>query len=147
MSVRTVRLKLIIDLPGEPVAKQRARKGRYGFYTPNRTVAYEKAIGWAGVAAMKGRKPLMGPLRMIVQASFSVPMSWSKQDKAGALAGLIRPTSKPDWDNLGKILSDGLNGIAYLDDAQIVTATVSKVYAAVPNLHIEIEPLFDNLQK
>lgn len=44
------------------------------------------------------------------------------------LSGQLYPTKKPDWDNVGKIICDALNGIAYRDDAQIVFAAVSKSY-------------------
>lgn len=36
------------------------------------------------------------------------------------------PTSKPDWDNEGKLVCDALNGIVWRDDAQIADGRVSK---------------------
>ena len=44
-------------------------------------------------------------------------------------SGIIRPTKKPDFDNIAKIICDALNGIAYKDDASIVSAIVEKYYA------------------
>lgn len=38
------------------------------------------------------------------------------------LAGEIRPTKKPDMDNVVKIIADSLNNLAYYDDTQIVEA-------------------------
>ena len=35
-------------------------------------------------------------------------------------------TKKPDADNVLKIVMDGLNGVAYEDDKQVVDATVHK---------------------
>ena len=43
--------------------------------------------------------------------------------------GDILPTKKPDADNILKIIADALNGIAYADDKQVVTAEVQKLYA------------------
>ena len=41
---------------------------------------------------------------------------------------MLQPTLKPDADNIAKIICDGLNGIAYKDDKQIVSLTVLKVW-------------------
>ena len=41
---------------------------------------------------------------------------------------MLQPTLKPDTDNIAKIICDGLNGIAYKDDKQIVSLTVLKVW-------------------
>ena len=53
--------------------------------------------------------------------------------------GEIRPTVKPDWDNIGKIISDALNGIAYKDDAQVVSCTVEKRYSNTPCVEVWLE--------
>jgi Holliday junction resolvase RusA-like endonuclease len=50
----------------------------------------------------------------------------------------MRPTKRPDWDNLGKLVSDSLNGLAYKDDSQIVEATAAKYYSDRPRVEIEI---------
>jgi Holliday junction resolvase RusA-like endonuclease len=76
-----------------------------------------------------------------VQAIFGVPASWplSKRDKA--LAGLLWPTGTPDYDNVAKIACDALNGIAFVNDSQIVKATVEKRYGEDSMLKVEISPL------
>ena len=38
------------------------------------------------------------------------------------------PTIKPDIDNIQKAVFDGLNGIAYNDDKQILTAVIHKTF-------------------
>lgn len=48
------------------------------------------------------------------------------------ISGEIRPTVKPDWDNIGKLIADALNGIAYDDDKCIVDAMVRKFYSTDP---------------
>lgn len=52
-----------------------------------------------------------------------------------------QPTLKPDWDNIGKAVCDALNGIAYKDDAQIISAEVIKRWAVdgIPKVIVEIE--------
>ena len=53
-------------------------------------------------------------------------------------AGVILPITKPDWDNIGKIVSDALNGIAYRDDSQVVDSRVRKIYSNEPRTVIRI---------
>ncbi len=53
--------------------------------------------------------------------------------------GYIRPTKKPDCDNLAKVICDALNGIAYYDDSQIVEITISKYYSGTPEVRVAIE--------
>ena len=48
-------------------------------------------------------------------------------------------TKKPDLDNLLKAILDGLNGIAYFDDGQVVKLSVEKVYSFNPRTEIEIK--------
>lgn len=51
----------------------------------------------------------------------------------------ISPTVKPDTDNIAKSILDSLNGIAYLDDKQVIRLTVEKWYAEVPSVSVEIK--------
>lgn len=54
------------------------------------------------------------------------------------LDNVIRPTKKPDWDNIGKIVCDALNKTAFHDDAQIVDGSVIKCYSEQPRIEVEI---------
>ena len=45
---------------------------------------------------------------------------------------------KPDWDNIGKIVCDALNGSAYKDDAAITDATVCKRYGTRPCVAVRL---------
>lgn len=51
--------------------------------------------------------------------------------------GSLAP-GKPDWDNAAGTVSDAGNGILYKDDAQVVFALVSRVFAAFNGAKIEI---------
>ncbi len=50
---------------------------------------------------------------------------------------------KPDWDNVGKLACDSLNGIAFKDDSQVDTGAVTKrprsPYGTQPRIDIYIE--------
>lgn len=140
-------MRITILLPGQPQGKGRPRfrqittKAGASFvsaYTPTNTRSYESLLRDAAQQAM-GDKPLCdGPLKVKVAAFFSVPQSWSRKKREQALRGILRPTGRPDWDNLVKML-DALNGIVWRDDSQIVQGFVSKSYADKPGLLIEVQ--------
>lgn len=52
-------------------------------------------------------------------------------------------TGKPDWDNVGKLVCDALNGVAFKDDQQVTACTVSKrprpPHGTEPKVEIYIE--------
>lgn len=119
-------------VPGPPRGKARPRvvRGRNGgihAYTPEGTAAQERRVRAAYTAAGGG---LHGGayIRLEIMAGFPVPESAPKAKRAAMLAGEIRPAKKPDWDNIGKLVADALNGLAYRDDAQVVEAYVAKRY-------------------
>ena len=109
--------------------------------------AYEKALALVAKVAMAGAgkpAPITGPLRLTVTAFMPVPASWSRKKRDAALAGAIRPTVKPDWDNIGK-MTDALKGIIWNDDTQVVDGRVVKTYDEHPRLRVEIEVLEGDL--
>ena len=61
-----------------------------------------------------------------------------KQVKELMKENKIRPTKKPDFDNISKVIADSLNGIAYKDDAQIVSAIFQKYYSDEPRVEVTI---------
>ena len=65
----------------------------------------------------------------------------SKPKKEKAERGLIRPTVRPDIDNLVKIILDGLNGVAFMDDKQVIELYATKWYSAEPRTEIMVEEL------
>ena len=136
-------MKVEFTIVGEPCAKGRPRfvtiNGHAKAYTPKETVSYENLIKME--YRMKYGLQRFGdtqPLLMCVKAYYSIPKSTSKKNRQLMLDKKIRPTKKPDWDNIGKIVADSLNGVAYRDDAQVVDAFVRKYYSETPRVEITI---------
>lgn len=129
-------IKLVI--PGEPVAKGRPRVTKWGTYTPEKTKNYETLVKELFYIE-HGQTLLEGQLEIDIKAYFSIPKSTSKKNKNLMIAGKIRPTKKPDADNILKIIGDALNNIAYKDDKQIVSANIEKFYSDEPRVQIEIK--------
>ncbi len=101
---------------------------------------YENLVK-AMYAAKYGRAmfPDDAQLHMEIYAYFSIPKNVSKKKREQMLSGDIRPTKKPDMDNIVKIIADALNRIAYKDDAQIVDTIVRKYYSDSPHVKVFIE--------
>ena len=129
---------LTFTIPGRLQPWQRAGKAKGGHhYTQAATRNAECGIAWHAVQQV-GQRCLQGPLGLALTVFVEVPASWPAKRRQEALAGVVRPTCKPDWDNLGKAVSDALNGVLWADDAQIVEASVSKHYSATPRAVVTI---------
>lgn len=128
---------------GEPYGKGRPKFSTQGGFvravTPEKTVNYETLVKLEFQQQCSGvffdRSKAIG---MRVTCNRSIPKSTSKKKITQMLEGWIRPGKKPDWDNAGKIVCDALNGLAFLDDAQIVDGRVIKRYAEVPSVVVEM---------
>lgn len=79
------------------------------------------------------------PLKAIIDVYMPIPKSFSKKKYERALNDEIRPTVKPDCDNIAKNINDALNGIVYPDDKQIVSLTVNKIYSDSEFVKVTIE--------
>ncbi|MGH7921890.1 MAG: RusA family crossover junction endodeoxyribonuclease, partial [Candidatus Dormibacteraceae bacterium] len=68
--------------------------------------------------------PSVGPLRLAVVVWQPLPKALPKSRRQRA-----PPTKRPDIDNYAKNVLEGLDGVAYRDDAQIVDLRVRKRYS------------------
>lgn len=131
---------IAFTVPGQPQGKGRPRIGKIGqharMFTPAKTVAYEGLIAIAAQQAMAGRPMLDGPVEVSLAIECQVPASWSQKKQRQALAGEVMPTTKPDVDNVVKAVFDGLNGVLWRDDVQVVSLRLRKRYAATPCVRV-----------
>ena len=129
-------MRVEFTVPGEARGKQRPRMTRSGHtYTPKETVSYENLVKtcYTGEYFPDGSE-----LYITITAYFAIPKSVSKKKREEMLLDNIRPTKKPDCDNLAKSVCDALNGIAYRDDSMIVGMMVYKKYAEAPRVDVAI---------
>ena len=130
-------------IPGHPVGKGRPKFstvcGHVSTYTPAKTANYEALVKYGYQSQCRGIKfEKKVPVDVRIVAYFAIPSSESKKRAAMMRAHIIRPTVKPDYDNIGKVVCDALNGIAYYDDAQVVDAQVRKFYDDNPRVVVTI---------
>ena len=130
-----------------PVGKQRARYVKRGnfvqAYTPEKTRTYETLIRDAAIEAMGTSEPLETPVTLYLYIRVPIPKSYSKKKVEACLNGLDQPIKKPDASNILKSVEDGMNGIVYKDDSQIINLHVTKVYSTLAGVDICVKECLD----
>lgn len=111
-----------LTIPGKPVPKARARVMRGGWsFTPKKTLQQENLVKMIGLARRAASKLSIseGSFRLQVICYGSNPLA--------------------DWDNLGKLISDALNGVFWKDDRQVIDARVMKLPCAKGQERTEVQ--------
>jgi Holliday junction resolvase RusA-like endonuclease len=136
---------------GEPMGKQRPRAsfiaGHATIYTPKKTQSYEARFASAYADGHSDIPPTGEAISVEIRAFFSLAKadfnSKGEPNKKGLakLNGEIRPTKKPDCDNIAKAVLDGLNGVAFIDDSQVVELSIQKGYSLQPKVEVDIIPI------
>ena len=136
-------LQIDFTVPGQPRGKGRPRFARRGnfvtTYTDAATTTYEDQIRFYALRAMGGYKPLTMALEAFIHVRLPVPQSYSKKRTEACLSGSEWPCKKPDLDNIVKSYMDGMNGIVYVDDSQVVEIHTTKVYAETGGVDVLIK--------
>ena len=131
-------MEIKFKILGKPRGKQRPRMcvsfGKQVTYTPKQTSEYEKLVkaSYMAVSKMFFKKGV--PLEVSILAFFS-----------GKYSDSDWVTKKPDSDNIIKIVLDGLNKVAYHDDAQICKLSFEKKYSEIPRVEVKIKSLEEKI--
>lgn len=127
-------------IPGKVQAKQRPRFYNGRVYTQKQTINYEQTVKnvFEEYTKIYKWKPLTGAIRAEIKVYIKVPKSDTKILKKRKLEGYIRPTITPDTDNLAKSILDALNGLAYLDDKQVVELEVKKFFGETEEAQVKL---------
>lgn len=102
-------IKIVIEGDAIPAARPRF-SGRRA-YQPKRNVEYRQIVQTSARQAMKGAEPMTGEICAVVKV-------YRKFQRTARIFG--------DVDNHLKALFDGMQGIVFWDDAQIVRCVVEK---------------------
>ena len=144
-------MTLSFTIEGEPCGKGRPRFSRIitkngkeyvKTHTPKKTAQYEELVRieyLSQIGSIRFTKDTV--LSINVKAYLTIPKGTSKWKIPYMEQGIIRPMKKPDWDNIGKIITDALNEMAFHDDVQFVEGTVEKYYSLKPRAEVSITEL------
>ena len=131
-------------IPLEPTGQMRARasvRGGHAFMHKGKKQASRENAIMAHVANNLPAARFEGPLLLGVRAYLPLPKSKPKKWLADARAGLIRPTVKPDLDNLIKQIKDCLTQMGVWEDDKNVVEYLpgtGKFYSTEPRWEIEV---------
>jgi Holliday junction resolvase RusA-like endonuclease len=86
--------------------------------------------------------PTSAPWWVRITIICRVPASWPKKRQEAAMRGMEIP-GKPDLDNVAKAVLDACNGVAWIDDRQVVRLVVEKGYGAEPRIEAYMHEVND----
>ena len=123
-----------------PMGKARPRHTATGVvFTPKATKIAEQILSWDCVNSMvRSDYASEAPCRVCIKACFKIPKYRTTEGLAGDPV-----TKKPDADNIGKLVLDALNGVAYKDDSQVFSIEVEKVWADFDSVQVWV---FETIQ-
>lgn len=127
---------ITIIIPGHPHAQGRPKatmRGRHaGVYKDKDSRIYEAKVAAIALTQLPDGWELIDQA-ITLTISFRLIRPKSVSAKKRPL-----PTVRPDLDNLIKSIKDGLNGIVWRDDCQIVSVTADKTYGDNPGATVII---------
>jgi Holliday junction resolvase RusA-like endonuclease len=83
------------------------------------------------------------PCKFTCISYFPIPNSMNNIEKIAAEMGLIRPVSKPDFDNLAKAYCDMIQDLLIYDDSLVVEGVSKKFYSIKPRIEITLSYMTD----
>lgn len=111
--------------------KWRVVKGKPVSYDPPEVLAARSKL-MAHLAGHRPAQPLEGGIRLLVKWCFP-----RGRHRNGAYR-----TTRPDTDNLQKLLKDCMTAVGFWkDDAQVACEIVEKFWADVPGIYVAVAPL------
>lgn len=131
-------MRIDFFLPMRPPTKTHQEKqvrvvnGKPQFYEPAELQAVRSKLQ-AHLAGHVPEKKYTGAVRLITKWCFPI---------AGKHQNGEYKTSKPDTDNLQKMLKDVMTTLGYWkDDAQVASEIIEKFWAEMPGIYVAIEEL------
>ena len=113
---------------GNPVSMGRPRKGRYGMYTAPKSAKYMKEKVQGLKEELTDQEPILGPVKVCLTFVSSRPQRLQKKKSP---EGRIRKVTKPDLDNLTKMVLDILtHSRMWKDDNQVVHLVCEDFYCS-----------------
>ena len=135
---------LTFEIPGDVQAQQRPKFSRFGnnvsVRDPKESKDYKSFVRL--VASQVAPDELITEeIRLSIDVYRKMPkaISNSKKKLQQALDGTLRPTTKPDIDNLAKGIKDGLSKVIWHDDSQVTELVARKWYSDNPRAVVTIE--------
>lgn len=124
-------------VPGEAVPFARAGALGKRRFTPKKQFDHMGVVKLFAQRAMNGAPPISTAVALRIEASYLHPDSWSGKKKAAT----SWKTSKPDADNIAKLIKDAIGTIVFVDDALVTRLVVEKRYGTAAFVRVVVEEL------
>ncbi|NOG26586.1 RusA family crossover junction endodeoxyribonuclease [Lysinibacillus fusiformis] len=133
---------LTFEIPGDVQAQQRPKFSRFGkgvsVRDPKESKDYKSFVRL--VASQVAPDELITEeIRLSIIVYRKIPKSFSKKKHQQAVDGDLRPTTKPDIDNLVKGIKDGLSKVLWHDDSHVTELIARKLYSDNPRAVVTLE--------
>lgn len=133
-------------VPGVAVPQSRPRFSTHGgiphAYEPEKSRNYKELIRKYADIGIKNslKNPIFfsGYVSIHIIEHRAIPKNCSKIVRKKALERSLLPATRPDLDNIIKIVLDALNNFLWDDDKQIVSIEAQKFFAESPGLEITV---------
>lgn len=132
---------LDIFLDVTPTPKARPRMTRSGnVYNTQKTCQAESDIQFLVRTHMSKENIQITSKPVIVKILFNYahPKILSKNDKLLADLDMLYKVSRPDVDNLAKLVLDAMNGLVYFDDGQVARLVCEKKYSGREGIELKV---------
>lgn len=139
---------ICFEIEGMPMGQPRPRftsiQGHTRAYEPVKAKEYKSYARLKCVQALKDEGvdmpvPVAGTgYRIDIVAFKEPPKSFSRKKAIMALKGELVPVTKPDLDNVAKIVLDALNGVMWRDDSEVTALSVHKVYGERSTVKVSV---------
>ena len=107
-------------------------------YKPKETRNYLTSVAQSYWTKANDVPPTDEPVAVSIRAYFAMPKSYPKEMRSLEVAESVPQCVKPDADNIAKSVCDGLKGVAWRDDSQVMRLTVAKKYSDRPRVEVDI---------
>lgn len=140
-------LSLNFSILGAPTGKGRPRFYRGRAVTPKKTRDYEALVRHEAQQALEHMVQLPdfeAPCEVSIDVYYAVPKSYTKKQRLQIVESgpwVVRP-GKPDLDDVTKSFLNGMNGIVYRDDVQVVSLRAKKHWCEgeeLPRVDVKVE--------
>jgi Holliday junction resolvase RusA-like endonuclease len=133
-------MTLRFTIPGPPVPKARARKGKGGkWYTPKKTVDYERCVGWCAVDAANKANHDIGPRGVLGAKKENMKTVFGTRPVIMWCDMYFPDKRTRDSDNVIKSIQDGCKGVLWDDDRHVRGRVRGEVRGSVnPRVEVEI---------
>ena len=129
---------LTFEIPGDVQAQQRPRVTKFGTFDPKESKDYKSFVRLVA-SQIAPDELITEEIKLSIIVYRKIPKSFSKKKHQQAVDGFLRPTTKPDIDNLVKGIKDSLSKVLWHDDSQVTELVARKLYSDKPRAEVTIE--------